>query len=118
MNLVKVSQAKGRIPITVLLLQDRLNLGNISELEQAARDAFTAGARDMLIDLSKAPSLTSAGIRAILIIHKMLASAGKDPDGHLKLVSPTPYVREILRVAGLLDKIEVFSSFDEAVASF
>ncbi len=118
MNLVTVSQVKGRCPITVLLLQDRLNLGNISELEQAARDAIAAGACDMLIDLSKAPSLTSAGIRAILVIHKMMTSAGKDPAGHLKLVSPTPYVREVLRIAGLLDKFEVFSTLDEAIASF
>jgi anti-anti-sigma factor len=118
MNLVKVSQAQGRIPVTVLLLQDRVNLGNISELEQAAREAFTAGARDMLIDLSKVPSLTSAGIRAILVIYKMLAAAGKDHGRHLKLVSPTPYVRDVLQVAGLLDYIEVFTSLDDAVASF
>jgi anti-anti-sigma factor len=118
MNLVKVSQVQGRIPVTVLLLQDRLNMGNISELEQAAREAFAAGAHDMLIDLSKAPSLTSAGIRAILIIHKMLSAAGKDQGRHLKLVSPTPYVRDVLKVAGLLDYIEVFTNLDEAVASF
>jgi len=118
MNLVTVSQARGRITITVLQLQDRVNLGNTSELEQAAREAITAGARDMLIDLSKAPSLTSAGIRAILVIHKMLAAAGMDKARHLKLVSPTPYVKDVLQVAGLLDYIEVFANLDEAVASF
>ena len=76
MNLVTVHMHQGRIPVTVLQLQDRVNLGNTAELEQAAREAFVAGRRDMVIDLSKAPSLTSAGIRAILIIHKMLTKAG------------------------------------------
>lgn len=118
MNLVKVSQVKGRVPITVLALQDRLNLGNIAELEKAARDAYTAGARNLLIDLSKVPSLTSAGIRAILVIHKMLANTENNPAGHLKLVSPTPFVREVLQVAGLLDNLEFFSNLDEAIASF
>jgi anti-anti-sigma factor len=118
MNLVTVSQARGRVPVTVLQLQDRVNLGNVSELEQAAREAFDAGGRDMVIDLSKAPSLTSAGVRAILVIHKMLASAGMDKTRHLKLVNPTPYVREVLDIAGLLDDIEVFISLNEAVASF
>jgi anti-anti-sigma factor len=118
MNLVITSQARGRIPVTVLQLQDRANLGNSSELTQAAREAFAAGGRNMVIDLSKAPSLTSAGIRVIMTIHKMLTSAGMDKAKHLKLVSPTPYVREVLDIAGLLDYIEVFASLDEAVASF
>jgi anti-sigma B factor antagonist len=118
MNLVAVSQAQGRVPVTVLQLQGRVNLGNTKELEQAAKEAFAAGGRDMVIDLSKAPSLTSAGIRAIQVIRKLLADSGMDKAGHLKLVSPTPYVRDVLEVAGLLEYIEVFTSLDEAVASF
>ena len=118
MNLVTVSHVQGRMPVTVLHLQGRINLGNSPELEQAARTEVAAGARYILIDLSNAPSLTSAGIRAILVIHKMLESAVQNKARHLKLVSPTPYVREVLKVAGLLDYLEVFSSLDEAVASF
>jgi anti-anti-sigma factor len=118
MNFVSVSQAQGRIPVTILELHDRINLGNIPELEQAAKDAITAGAHDILIDLSNVPSLTSAGIRALLVIHKMLTTSGMDQGSHLKLVSPTPYVKEVLQVAGLLDYLEVFASLEEALASF
>ena len=118
MSIVTVSLAAGRVPVIVLQLQGRLNLGNTLELEKAAREAFTAGGHDMVMDLSKAPSLTSAGLRSILVIHNMLADAGRDNARHLKLVSPTPYVREVLEVAGLLDFIEVYGSLDEAVASF
>jgi hypothetical protein len=50
MKLVSVAQEQGRIPVTVLHLQGRVNLGNTAELEQAAREAFDAGGRDMLID--------------------------------------------------------------------
>jgi anti-anti-sigma factor len=117
MNLVKVSQAQGRVPVTVLQLQDRVNMGNSAELEQAAREAFAAGGRDMVIDLYKVPSLTSAGVRSIVVIYKMLAHT-KDQARHLKLVNPTMDVREVLDVAGLLKYIDVFNSLDEAVASF
>jgi anti-anti-sigma regulatory factor len=42
----------------------------------------------------------------------------KDKVRHLKLVSPTPYVHEVLKIAGLLEYIEVYGSLEEAVASF
>jgi anti-sigma B factor antagonist len=113
-----VTQEQQRIPVTVLHLQGRVNLGNAAELEQAARKAFDAGGRAMVIDLSKAPSLTSAGIRVILTIQGMLTKAGMDKGRRLKLVSPTPYVREVLEVAGLLDYIEIYPTLNEAVASF
>ena len=117
MKLVTVSQAQGRVPVNVFQLQDRLNMGNTAELDQAAKEAYAAGGRNMVIDLSKAPSLTSAGIRTILAIYKMLAGPN-DKVRHLKLVSSTPYVREVLNIAGLLDYIEIYDSLDEAVASF
>jgi anti-anti-sigma factor len=118
MKLVTVLEVQGKVPVTVLQLHDRVNLGNAAELEQAARQAFYAGGRDMVLDLSNAPSLTSAGIRSILFIHKLLSGGSLDKTEHLKLVSPTPYVRDVLEIAGLLDTIAVYSTLDEAVASF
>lgn len=118
MNFVTVSQAQGRIPVTVLELQGRINLGNTMELEKTAKQAFDSGARDMLIDMSKAPSLTSAAIRSILVIHKMLSDKDQEKTRHLKLLSPTPHVWKVLEVAGLLDYIEVFTNLEEAVSSF
>jgi anti-anti-sigma factor len=118
MTLVTVSNARGKVAVTVLQIQDRVNLGNAAELEKAARQAFLAGERNIVLDLSQAPSLTSAGIRSILYIHKLLSAGGTDKTKHLKLVSPTPYVQEVLQIAGLLDYVEVFGSLDEAVASY
>ncbi len=117
MKLVTVTQTCGRVPVTVFQLGDRLNMGNSEEFEQAAKGAYAAGGRNMILDLSKVPSLTSAGIRTILVIHKMLAEA-KDTASHLKLVNPMPAVRKVLDIAGLLNFIEIYSSVDEAVASF
>jgi anti-anti-sigma factor len=115
MALVQVSQAQGRIPVTVFQLQDRVNLGNFAELEQAARDEYDRGMRDLVIDLSRTPSMTSIGVRALVIIHKMLA---EDRGKHLTLAGPIPAIREMLDISGVTQYIEIYDSVDEAVASY
>ena len=118
MSLVKVSQAEGRVPVTIFELQDRVNLGNTDELEQAGNDAYVNGTRDLIIDISKVDSFTSAGIRALLVIYKLFAGNEGKNSKHVKLVSPTKYVREVLDVSGIADSIEIYDTLDEAVASF
>ena len=115
MSVVKISQAQGRIPVTVFQLQDRINLGNFAELEETAKEAHNNGMRDLVLDLSETVSLTSIGIRAIVIIHKMLSTDGGK---HLKLANPMPYIREMLDIAGVTQYIEIYNTVDEAVASF
>ena len=118
MSLVKVSKAEGSVPVTIFELQDRVNLGNTAQLEQAARDAYASGTRDLVIDISKVDSFTSAGIRALLVIYKLLAGDDGKKSKHVKLVSPTPYVREVLEVSGVADSIEIYDSLEKAIASF
>ena len=116
MALVKISQKEGRVPVTVFHLQDRVNLGNYAELEQTAKDAYENGMRNLVIDLSETPSLTSIGVRALVVIHKMLSSA--EGAKHLKLASPIPYIREMLDVSGVTQYIEIYDRVDDAVATF
>ena len=118
MSLVKISQTDGRIPVTVFELQDRVNLGNTAELEQAGKDAYANGTRDLVLDISKVDSFTSAGIRALMVLYKLMAGDEGKGSKHVKLVSPTSYVREVLEVAGITELIEIFDSLDEALASF
>ena len=118
MSLVKVLQAEGRVPVTVFELQDRVNLGNTAELEQAAKAAYAEGTRDLIIDISKVDSFTSAGIRALLVIYKLLAGDEGRKSKHVKLVSPTRYVREVLEVSGVTDSIEIYDKLEEAISSF
>lgn len=114
MSLVKISQAQGRVPVTVFHLQDRVNLGNFAEMEETVKAAYEKGMRDLIIDLSQTTSLTSIGIRAIVIIHKMLSP---DDSKHLKIASSMP-LRELLDIAGVTQYVEVYETVDEAVASF
>ena len=118
MGLVKVSQAEGSLPVTVFELQDRVNLGNTAELEQAGKDAYASGTRDLVVDISKVDSFTSAGIRALLVLYKLFAGDEGQKSKHVKLVSPTSYVREVLEVSGVADSIEIYDTLDEAISSF
>ena len=115
MSVVKISQAQGRVPVTIFQLQDRVNLGNFAELEETAQEAYDNGTRNLVIDLGQTVSLTSIGIRAIVVIHKMLSGDGRQ---HLKIANPMPYIRETLDIAGVTGYIEMYNTVDEAVNSF
>ncbi|HUE98093.1 MAG TPA: STAS domain-containing protein [Anaerolineales bacterium] len=115
MSLVQISQAQGRVPVTVFQLKDRVNLGNFAELEETAKEAYGSGMRDLVVDLTQTVSLTSIGIRAIVIIHKMLSTDGGK---HLKIANPMPYIREMLDISGVTQYVEIYDTVVEAVASF
>jgi len=115
MGLVEISHVQGHIPVTIFHLQDRLNLGNYAELEALAKEAYSHGVRDLVIDLGKTPSMTSIGIRAIIGIHRMLSH---DRGQHLKLASATPEISEMLEIAGVTQHIEIFPTVEDAVNSF
>ncbi len=115
MSIVQISQAHGRVPVTLFHIQDRVNLGNYRELEETAREARANGMKDLVIDLSQTPSLTSIGIRSLAVIYKMLAT---DEAKHLKLAGAIEPIREMLQIAGLAETIEMYDTVEEAVASF
>lgn len=115
MAIIEISQAQGRVPVTVFHLQDRVNLGNAAEMEKAAREAFENGARDMVIDMTKTPSITSAGIRSLVAIYKLFSADGTN---RVKLACVSPQIREIFEVAGITQHVEIHETVDDAVASF
>ena len=113
--MVQISQAQGRVPVPVFQLQHRVNLGNYQEMDQTPKDEYDRGMRDLVIDLSQTQSLTSIGIRALVVIHKMLA---REDGTHLKLSGTIQPIREMFDIAGITGAIEMYNSVDEAVASF
>ena len=115
MALVEVSQVQGNIPVTVFQIKDRVNLGNYKELEASAKEAYDNGTRDLVIDLSQSDSLTSIGIRALVVIHKMMSTDGEK---HFKLAGVSNPIRDMLQVAGITQFIEIYDTVDEAVAAF
>jgi hypothetical protein len=128
---ITVSQAQGRVPVTILHVTGAII--SSKELEQRAKEAFDAGARDLLVDLTNVPYIATVGLRALHTIYTQLrtdspaesdaaVSAGIR-DGtfsspHLKLLKPSAHAMEALHVAGYDMFLEIHQDLQRAVASF
>lgn len=128
---ISISQEQGRVPITVLHVDGRINLSNTDALEKAAEEAHEGGARYLLLDLNNVPSLTSAGLRSIHWIYKMAnesASRTKDEAApvasqtlkspYMKLFTTSPHVLKVLHVAGFDLYIDTYEDLQQAIAAF
>lgn len=115
MSLLQITQFNENNRVTVFRLQERINLDNFAELESITKQEHAKGMSHLVLDLSETETLTSIGVRAIVVIHKILSADGGNP---LKLAAVQPPVREVLKIAGITKFIEIFETVDDAVKSF
>ncbi len=132
-----ISTAEGRVPVTVLQLCGDLDASNYEALIGRAQQAYDAGARDMLLDLSEVAYISSSGLVALQSIASLLrgepatdtsegwgAFRAIDRDRasglqqHFKLLNPQPQVHQLLTTVGFQHFLETFEDLDLAVASF
>lgn len=134
---ISVSQKQGNVPITVIKLDGQLDGQNYQELITKARELFSAGARDFVLDLSDLTYISSAGLVALHSV-ALLVKGEELPDteqgwsayrsmgrtsasgvqSHLKLLNPTEEVRNVLDMVGFGSVFQVYTDLDEAVQSF
>jgi anti-anti-sigma factor len=122
---IRVTHPEHRIPIAVLQPVGSIHLGNAAELETTARSAVASGSRAIVIDLTEVPTMTSAGLRVLHVLYRLLggtsAGAGANPitrSPHLKLVNPSSSLRNVLAIAGFDTFLEIHDTAEEAIASF
>lgn len=120
----------GHVPVTILQLKG--DLAAEEPLESQARQAFQDGARNMILDLTHVPYISSAGLRAIHLIYMMLREADPDDSAkaalgiargtykspHLKLVNPSRNGRRALTTAGYDMFLDMLDDISTAVAQF
>jgi anti-anti-sigma factor len=116
MAVVEISQANGRVPVTIFKLRERIHLENFAEFENFTKDAYEAGTRNLVIDLEQSNSLTSIGLRALVIMHKIMAQ--NDSANRLRVAGATNMIQEIMQVTGIAEFIDIHDTVEEAVASF
>ena len=130
---ITTTQEQGRVPVTVFHLKGELDAVMAEQLRQQCRDAITAGARYILLDLAEVPYIASAGLRAFQEIFTQLRD-GSDEKGdpavyqglrdgtykspNLKLLRPTRHALEALSTAGFDMFLEIHQNLRDAVASF
>lgn len=101
--------------IKVVRLRGRLNLGEaVDRMRQTFDDLLSAGEISFLIDLGEVSMLDSSGIGLLV---KCLTAA-KQHGGSLKLLNPSKFSVQTLRMTGLLRLFEVFDNEQQAVDSF
>jgi anti-anti-sigma factor len=130
---ITVSHEQGRVPITVFQVKGDINMATSEELQRQARRAFEDGMRDLVLDLSDVPYMSSAGIRALNDMFRLLRSSspaesddavkkglsdGTFKSPHLKLVNPNRHVQEVLGMSGVDMFLEIHRNVKDAVASF
>lgn len=130
---IEISHEQGRKPVTVFRIRGEVNITTYEQLEKQARDAQASGTRDLLLDLAEVTYVSSAGIRALNNIFKLLRSDAPEEndeamrrglsDGtfkspHVKLLNPTPRVVEVLKIAGVDMLLEIHQNRKDALASF
>jgi len=127
---VSIHQAKE--PIAVMRLKGEINASNFVLVTDKAQEIYQKPARNLIIDLSEVPGISSTGIAAIHNIALLYSGVPQNvqqdaqPDfthssnarKHVKLLNPQPEVDKSLEAAGLKLFFKVFKDLESALASF
>jgi anti-anti-sigma regulatory factor len=134
---ITISQAQGKTHVTVLAIQGDLDAKNFREVIAKAGEAYKAGARCLLIDMSEMPFMSSSGLvalhSAILLFqgqqpadlehgweafHAIDRALDSGIQKYVKLLTPQPRVCHTLEVTGMERFFEIYTDREAAVASF
>lgn len=132
---IKVSTESGRVPVTVLHVDGSIDSSTYEKFQSTAKQLIDEGARYVLVDLSHAPFVSSAGLRALHTIFNELRSrnpeanltdeqlrkgisAGTYKSPHLKLLNLSPETKTAFETSGFDMYIETFTDKKTAIASF
>ncbi|MGB7873361.1 MAG: STAS domain-containing protein [Anaerolineales bacterium] len=130
---VVVTQENGRVPVTVIQVAGNTDSASADEFEKKVLEAIDAGARHVVLDLSKVPYMSSAGLRVLQNVFDKLRSISADESDkemyrkinegsftspHLKLLNPTKEVIEVLKMTGIDMLVSIETDLKTAVDSF
>lgn len=134
---ISVSQVQGRVMVTVVKVEGQLDGQTYQQLITAARDAYSAGGREFVIDMTDLSYISSAGLVALHSIallargeelpnpesgwsalKSMPKTSGSGKQTHMKLLNPRSEVLSVLDMVGFSAVFDVFTDLDEAVKSY
>jgi anti-sigma B factor antagonist len=101
--------------VKIIKLRGRLSLGeSVDRLRATLEDLISAGDNRLVLDLEELATMDSSGIG---LLSRFLTSA-KQQGGSLKLVNPSKFVVQTLKLVGLLSLFETFTDPQAAADSF
>jgi anti-anti-sigma factor len=121
-----VSHGQGRVPVTVLHPKGNLDASTYEQFEKSARVEIAGGAKDVIIDLTDVPYMSSAGLNIFNRLHteaeqtalrkSMMAGNAKSP--HLKLAGASKRVVDVLSMSGMDMILDLRQDQKDALAAF
>lgn len=134
---INLQTEQAAVPVAVITTHGDIDASNFNDLVKVAQKAYSAGLRDILLDLGDTLFLSSSGLVALHSISLLLRGQPPlDPEAgwaafhemennltdgmqqHMKLLNPQPRVVRTLEHSGLLGYFQVFTDKKEALASF
>ncbi len=101
--------------VKLVKLRGKLALGEpVDRLRETFEDLMKSGNCRIVLDMSEVPMVDSSGIGLLV---KALTSA-KQVGGAIRLLSPSKFTVQTLKMIGLLNLFEIFDDQQQAVASF
>lgn len=134
---ISFSKTEGHVLVTVMRIEGDIDAASYIEVINKAQEAYDTGVRDLLLDLTNVPYVSSAGLMSLhAVVNIFSGHAIQSKDGsrptfkainkeddmstreHVKLFNPQPPVEQVLEVVGLKDFFDIHTDFDTAVNSF
>lgn len=126
---ITVSLRQASEPVAVMRLQGSIDASNFVQIVDKAQEIYQNPARNLILDLSEVPSISSTGLAAIhkiALLYSGVPNQMKHPDlthnsnarKRVKLLNPQPDVEKTLETAGLKLFFKVFRDLDSALQSF
>jgi anti-sigma B factor antagonist len=101
--------------VQIIQLRGAVRLGQgVDTFRRAVDDAFAAGDVRLILNCAEVPMIDSSGIGVLV---KSLSSA-KQRGGDVRLVNPSKFMTQTLRLIGVLNLFTTFDDEDQAVKSF
>ena len=134
---ITITNIEGPVPVTILQLEGKLDGANYESLIDEAQKVYEDGVRDLILDLSQLTFISSAGMVALHQVALLFRgeknpfqdegwaayrSIKRDRDNgtqkHVKLISPSEPVQQVLDMTGFGSLFESFADFRQAADSF
>jgi anti-anti-sigma regulatory factor len=139
---ISITKTEQPIPIVILHLEGILDGASHQNLTEKAKNLFAAGARDIILDLSDLTFISSSGLGALHQVALLFQGKPRShPDErwagyrwatyrnikrdhdlrhqeHVKLLSPSREVREVLYMVGFDSLFDIFVHMPQALNSF
>jgi anti-sigma B factor antagonist len=101
--------------LKLLKIRGRITLGvGVDRLRDTLEDLLVAGSHQWVLDIADVGMIDSSGIGLLV----RYLTAAKQQGGALKLLNPTKFAMQSLKMIGVLNLFEVYEDQEAALSSF